>query len=700
MVNRNGKFCNKVFHRLISCHSIATNLAKKIWIVLQNAKIFKVAFCKSMAELSYRPDVDGLRAVAVLSVVVFHAFPSALPGGFVGVDVFFVISGFLISNILFVSLRQRRFSILSFYDKRVRRIFPALIVVMVFSLAFGWKYLFSDEYRQVGKHIASGVGFVTNIVLWQESGYFDVASETKPMLHLWSLAIEEQFYLFWPLLLAFLWRRKINFLYIMGFIALASFAFNVYLIKYSPTASFYSPLTRFWELMVGGILAYVTLQGRFRIERYRSAASIAGGLLLLAGFVFINKSRQFPGWWALLPTAGAFLLILSGPDAWVNRRILSLRAVVFIGLISYPLYLWHWPLLSFAKIMLGSTSREIRLLLVATAVLLAWVTYKWIEKPLRFNKWPKMMPALVSIFAAVGFAGFSCVKTEGYEGYGPRDAAKTEFLRYFDNSVLERSYLKREGLREKYREQCNFYDLAAYYAGHSSSLPVAAIDAECYVRDRAIPRSLFIWGDSHASHLYFGLKLNLSQDWQILQVTSSACAPSLSYVEDSATNYCQRSNWFALKTIGEQKPDIVIVAQEANHSVQNMASIEDKIKKLGVSRVLFMGPAPHWEPAMPKLMVRKFWDERPQRTFVGLNDKFMSLDEKIKKTLRILSSDNYVSLFDYFCNQSGCLTRLGPDIKLHITSWDYGHLTPVASDAFARDVLVPLIYSETLQRLP
>jgi peptidoglycan/LPS O-acetylase OafA/YrhL len=207
----------------------------------------------------YRSDIDGLRAIAVLSVVGFHAFPSHIKGGFVGVDIFFVISGFLISTIIYGSLERGSFSFVEFYSRRIKRIFPALLLVLFTVLAAGWILLLPDEYKQLGKHVAGGAGFIANFVLWNESGYFDNAAETKPLLHLWSLGIEEQYYIVWPLFLWVIWKTRLNLLFLTIVATLASFAFNVSQISSDPVGTFYSPLTRFWELFVGSVLAWVTL---------------------------------------------------------------------------------------------------------------------------------------------------------------------------------------------------------------------------------------------------------------------------------------------------------------------------------------------------------------------------------------------------------------------------------------------------------
>ena len=291
----------------------------------------------------YRPDIDGLRAIAVMLVVNFHAFPLAMPGGFIGVDIFFVISGFLITGIIARELSENRFSLIGFYNRRIRRIFPALIVVLAAVLVMGWLWMLPHAYAQLSSDVFASAAFAANFALMLQSGYFDIESAKKPLLHLWSLGIEEQFYLAWPLVLIIAARWRLRWLEIAGGIALASFAMNVALVGHDPVATFYLPVTRAWELLVGAVLALAWA----RVDQSGTAsnrrATIGLALIVLAAAV-LNVDRAFPGWWALLPIAGSALL-LSAPASWVNRTLLGWPPVVWIGLISYPLYLWHWPLL-------------------------------------------------------------------------------------------------------------------------------------------------------------------------------------------------------------------------------------------------------------------------------------------------------------------------------------------------------------------
>jgi peptidoglycan/LPS O-acetylase OafA/YrhL len=333
----------------------------------------------------YRADIDGLRAVAVAAVVVYHAFPSLLSGGFVGVDIFFVISGFLITTIILQSHAAGDFSYRDFYARRVRRIFPALMLVLAATLAFGWYVLLSKEFAELGKQVVSGAAFVANFFFWSQAGYFDTASEAKPLLHLWSLGIEEQFYIFWPLLLGIAWRRRWPIVRVLWALAAVSFLVNVLTIHPFRTAAFYSPVSRFWELMAGAILAAMRLAPVTPSKPWRShVQSVLGVGLIVWGLVAIRSDKAFPGWWALLPVLGAVSCIAAGPAGVLNKYLLSNRAMVWVGLISYPLYLWHWPLLAFARIVEGAEPPlGVRVAMVVASVALAWLTYRYVERFVR-----------------------------------------------------------------------------------------------------------------------------------------------------------------------------------------------------------------------------------------------------------------------------------------------------------------------------
>lgn len=404
----------------------------------------------------YRPDIDGLRAIAILAVVGFHAFPNWIHGGFIGVDIFFVISGYLISTIIMGSLERNSFCFAEFYIRRINRIFPALILVLGACFAFGWFALLADEYKQLGKHIAGGAGFISNFMFWGESGYFDNAAETKPLLHLWSLGVEEQFYIVWPLLLWFVWKNKFNLLTVTLLVAFISFALNLSSLNEGGTeAAFYSPQSRFWELFIGSVLAYITAHhsnmfsgAKHQLDIWlgkiiyrhapeangktlRNVQSLLGVMFFVIGFSLITREDRFPGWWALLPTLGAVFIISAGTQAWFNRVVLSNKVLVWFGLISFPLYLWHWPLLSFARIMEDETpSRWIRIAAVLISVVLAWLTYRLIESPIRLGGRSKFKAiTLLVIMSLVGGVGYNAYQRDGLSF---RSAAKVAHINRFD----------------------------------------------------------------------------------------------------------------------------------------------------------------------------------------------------------------------------------------------------------------------------
>lgn len=355
---------------------------------------------------AYRPDIDGLRAIAVLLVIGFHASPNWIKSGFIGVDIFFVISGYLITKNIVGDLSKDKFEFIDFYSRRARRILPALILVLLFSGLIGWFYLLGPEFKQLGKHIAGGAIFIENILYFNEVGYFDADAYTKPLLNLWSLGIEEQFYIFWPLFLWICWRKNTNIYLSILMLTIISFGLNIYETTNQNEGLYYLPQTRFWELGAGALLAcfqnkeWLVNKNYKKIKFFNSLSfesikinkkinnniiSLIGAALIAFGLLMINTKVIFPGWWALAPVMGTVLIIQSGKNTLLNKYVLSNKVLVYIGLISFPLYLWHWVLLSFGKIIyVEGFTFGTRLILVGISFLFAWLTYQYIEKPIRY----------------------------------------------------------------------------------------------------------------------------------------------------------------------------------------------------------------------------------------------------------------------------------------------------------------------------
>jgi len=364
--------------------------------------------------MKYRNDIDGLRAIAVVPVVLFHARVPMFAGGFVGVDVFFVISGYLITSLIASEMSAGKFSFFDFYERRIRRIFPALFVVMGFCAALGWFVMAPDDYKRLGQSIVATTLFVSNILFWSQSGYFDTPAAEKPLLHTWSLAVEEQFYATFPLYLLIAARffpRQL--LAITGLLALASFALNVWAVHPYPGATFYFGPTRAWELLLGALLAMGAAPA-VGGPLLRNVAAVAGvGLICIAIFSF-SKDTPFPGVAALLPTLGTVLVIWSGTSGdTAVRSLLSEAPLVFIGKISYSWYLWHFSLLAFGTYLtvagLGALETAI---IVFGSLVLSVLSWRYIEQPLRRQRWKAFdrrnlfAMAAASMCAFIGFGSW------------------------------------------------------------------------------------------------------------------------------------------------------------------------------------------------------------------------------------------------------------------------------------------------------
>lgn len=632
----------------------------------------------------YRPDVDGLRAVAVGAVVAFHAFPGLAPGGFVGVDVFFVISGYLISGIILDALRERRFTFAGFYARRIRRIFPSLTLMLATLLAVGWFVLGAQGYRAVSRHVIAGAAFASNIVLWRESGYFDTAAELKPLLHLWSLGIEEQFYLVWPVLLVIAGRWRRGPLAVVTLMALASLAASLAIVNVNPMAAFYAPWFRFWELLAGAWLAAMEADasaapglkrwvGRQGIADACSAGGIAA---ILAGVFLVDGTRAFPGWWALLPVAGTWLTLLAGRPALINRSLLSWRPLVGVGLISYPLYLWHWPMLVLDRILFGAPSVAVRLTTVAASVALAWATYRAVEHPLRFGSLRRhAVPVLAAAMALVAAVGASVYVSNGFPERAFARGTAATFIEYYD-------HLRTERIAGDYHAECDFLDWRTYASR-------ASIDPSCVARGR--DRTLLLWGDSFAQALSRGIREQLDAGTALAQVATSACRPEFASFEGGPDGRCERSNRHALDQITALQPALVIVAQKADHSATDWAGLAAAIQRRGAGGVIVVGPSPRWEPTLPVVFANNYLVEPRAYVELGLDRTRVETDRRLEAALANLPGLTYVSLIAHLCRPDGCLAQVPDAGPLDLMAFDAGHFTPLGSSYVGRAVLKPYL---------
>jgi peptidoglycan/LPS O-acetylase OafA/YrhL len=599
-------------------------------------------------------------------VLNFHAFPDAAPGGFVGVDVFFVISGFLITGIIARELELGRFSLVEFYNRRIRRIFPALIVVLCATLVLGWLWMLPQALAQLGSDTFASAAFLANIALLLQSGYFDVESANKPLLHLWSLGIEEQFYLFWPLLLMVAVRLRMSVLAVIALLGITSFALNVALIGSNPVASFYLPFTRAFELLAGAALAcgWNKVGHSVKASDWRAWIGVA---LIAASVAIVDSHRAFPGWWAVLPVAGSALL-LSAPAAWVNRVVLASRPLVWIGLISYPLYLWHWPLLVFAGIVKFAplTLPERELILLAS-VALAWATYRFVETPIRFGGLSRRkMFSLGAGMAVIAVAGFAVVWGRGFDFRLPPE-------------IRAMAGVQTESFKWRFRECLLDLNREMTFAD------------TCVERDRR--PLVLMWGDSTAGALLPGLrKAQEARNFGIAQLTSSSCIPALN-ADIPGTPNCRAMNDKVFSLVRQIEPDIVLLHGTWEKHLDNVAETVVALKRETNARVVVLGGVPAWKRGLPSEVLRYFMLHRtlnPERSPSASPPT--AYDAVMRARLKPLGAE-FISASDVFCNAQGCLTRIG-DAAGDLTASDQVHLTEKASVLLIESIIDRLLGGE------
>jgi peptidoglycan/LPS O-acetylase OafA/YrhL len=633
---------------------------------------------------AYRPDIDGLRALSISLVLGFHAFPDFIPGGFIGVDLFFVISGYLISGIIYARLAEGTFTLAAFYGRRIRRIFPALIIVLAVCLIVGWYVLLPQEYILLGKQVASSALFVSNIYFWTHSGYFDPSASSYALLNLWSLGVEEQFYIVWPLLLMLLWRRTQFVPY--AIFGLAVISFTVWAV--TRTAGFYSPLARTWELMIGAGLAW--RQG-FALPRPRHAnlATTVGLVaILLAGLIV----HPVVSWRTLLSTLGGGLVLWSAPGSRIGKALLSNRAVVAIGLISYPLYLWHWPVLWVTHRLEPRSTTWMILLACALSIILASGTYLLVELPLRrrHEKRPSQtIAALVAANVLLLVGGFGVV-------------VRTGFPSRFDlNEVMLGTYAS-----SRFFDQKELYQVGRCFL--LPNQPPSTFAPECGGTHDGRPQVL-LWGDSAAAALHPGMAA-IQTHFDIQLYSSSACppllppyAPQIIHEPQIGLPWCTATNADILERIRAAKPEFVVLSMAPNY-VGDLPSLlgaaVEELKRIGVSHVMVVGPPPLWNEAVSQIILRAYLAAKPRvlpqqiQMDANANASAHKFDHEARTAVE-QADGQYLSVLDRLCDQSGrCTAMIGGKPY----AFDGFHLAQAASAFVAEDIYARLLALQNMQK--
>lgn len=610
-----------------------------------------------------RRDIDGLRAISVLGVLLYHAGISAVPGGFVGVDVFFVISGYLISRGIYQRLAAGEFTFIDFYERRARRILPAYFFVSTLTAAAAYVFFLPDRFVEFSKSLIASSLFSANIFFWMRADYFGPAAETQPLLHYWSLGVEEQFYLLFPVLALLLWKFGLRVVATtLAILLVGSFIASQWMLSVSPTNSFYWLPFRAWELFIGCVLALPFAKPP-KTRLIGSIASAAGVVVILLALTLYSSSLPFPGIGALAPCIGAALIIWGGQRENVVSRLIGLEPLNYIGRISYSLYLVHWPIIVFARqlypdapllIFLGGT--------IAASLGLAAFSYHFVETPTRRRNgfWKPILIFALSgtgVVASLAFASFS-VSSGGFPGRLPTDVR--QILAYKYNRFAD------------YREGKCFLRPDQTYAD---------IDrAACLPTEGPVA---LLWGDSFAAHYTVGLRPVLeNQGFVFAQLNASGCPPIVGR-DFPQRPHCKAFNDSALEWIKSHRPKLVIMSASWFYDDQAMQSVTKALSEFPAeTAVVILGPSPRYRESVPVILAGR-WLRGDRSTFSDgeVSVRIFHADKTMKAKLSETSA-LYVSVLEAICPGQKC-PMYASETPIH---FDTGHLTDVGSKLFAEKI--------------
>lgn len=625
--------------------------------------------------MNFRSDINALRAFSIIFVVLYHFKIPFFNGGFIGVDVFFVISGYLMTGLILSRVERYSFKLIDFYIDRAFRIIPALTIVCVSYLLIGWVLLYVLEYKQLAKEIVAAISFTSNILYFEQSGYFDPSAEKLYLLHAWSLAVEWQFYILYPILIIVLSKLfKINHIkYILVAICFASFLSAVILSHSAPTFAFYMLPTRAWEMLIGGLIFLFPLTISEKQQKYFQYTAL---MVLFASVPLLDSRMAWPGFFALFPVLSACLFIYAN----LQETYISQNAILsFLGKASYSIYLWHWPI----YILLANRGYSHKIVFViagvVASIVVGYFSYRIIEtyfvtfkKNNLLNR--KKIVSVLFLLVAIVFPSSFIYLYKGSE--------KTQFLAHYED-------LHKNGLSAAYRLDCDFYD-------NSTQKVRQSIAKECTSIDK-LPawksNSAFLWGDSHAQALSLGLRTLLPNNYELYQVATSGCPPSLTISPRSGgiDNNCKYSNVFALSEIGRLKPDIVFLAQANFHEEVDWTKIAEALEVRGVKHVVLIGPVPEFKPSLPEIYVKYGWHTGDKSLSQGVDQSVIATDRLLTQKYANSADKRltYVSLISNLCIQGRCKVVVD-GTKDTLMAVDYGHLTPQGSQLVGKIILTQI----------
>lgn len=616
----------------------------------------------------FRKDINGLRAWAVAVVILYHFGIPGFRGGFVGVDLFFVISGFLMTGIVLKGLDHTKsaggFSVSRFYLARARRIIPALAALCASLLILGWFFLIPIEYAKLGGHLVSALGFFSNYKFRSRAGYFNPASQENWLLHTWSLSVEWQFYLVFPLLLMAAWKLRPGFaplVYMLAAGFILSLALSAVLSPLRPSDAFYLLPTRAWEMLAGG-LAYLATY-RHELSRPISRRFEALGFaLIIVAVLALDANRSWPGIWAMVPVSGAVAILLANrtESAWTGNAVTQ-----WLGTHSYSLYLWHWPI-TVALRYFDLRSNPVAILCgLLLTILLGTLSYRLIETQARI--WlVKIKP---SIQSAALIMGVLCI------------AAAAQHVKKSDGVHMRLP----AALQEMSRLE---FDYSFYREGRCLLRPEqAAIEfSGCIDIPHDPPSELvLLWGDSYAAHLYPGLSTIAIGKWQFAQMTSIGCPPILG-LQMPTKPHCRATNDAILNWAQKEMPDRIILAGNwITYDWKQVSRTVDTLKAMGIKRIDLVRPAPMWEKNLSSILIEMAWKNTaeghvmPNRLSQGLKPGLSQTDREMKNYAKG-AGINFISIYDILCESDGCLAFVDEPRADNLVAWDNGHFTVAGSN--------------------
>jgi peptidoglycan/LPS O-acetylase OafA/YrhL len=562
--------------------------------------------------------------------------------------------------------------VLKFYLARGRRIIPALLAPCLLLLVAGWFFFLPAEYLALGKHVAASLGFVSNMVYWKESSYFAAGAHEKWLLHTWSLSVEWQFYLIYPVFMLLLNRlfglKRLRWILLAG--TIVGFAISVYASPRWPDGAFFLLPTRAWEMMMGGLaLLFPVALAPARAR----AIELAGLALILGSYLLLSENDVWPGYLALLPVLGATLVIVANRQ---NSIFTNNPLSQWLGNISYSLYLWHWPVVVALAYLGRLDSLGFQLAGIAASLMLAQLSYWFVEQKMRARTSPRWSASWISGAATVCALGLAVLVDHGVvtQARSISVSDRAHFVAEYDQKYLNLH-------TSHWIDKCNIANALTLHG---------TLHTDDICTRKSGDGGVFLWGDSHAEALSFGLRKSLPPNTPFYQVTSSGCRPSVLGDVKQKGLYkvaCDYANGLAMKKIAENRPEIVIVAQQKNHEKTDWQEVARKLKSLGVSQVVLVGPVPQWQPSLPIVVVNRHWgDTAPYITDAALDQNIVRTNARLK-IATAHESLTFVPLIDSLCSNNACLARVSPDNALLLV--DYGHLSEEGSLYVVKNLLVP-----------